>query len=150
GAAGPLRRELRRVPGRAPPDGRLVLELRARGRLTLRRNPTAPASRMLGSSMLRVLVLVAALAAAAAPASLPAPSAAGCEPSPQAAAGPFGRGMPPMRASIGHGHVTTGVVLSALNCKPLAGARVEYWQESPRGGYIRATSGTVVTDSKGR
>jgi protocatechuate 3,4-dioxygenase beta subunit len=55
-----------------------------------------------------------------------------------------------MRSSIGHGHVTTGVVLSALNCKPLAGARVEYWQESPRGGYVRATSGTVVTDSKGR
>jgi protocatechuate 3,4-dioxygenase beta subunit len=100
---------------------------------------------------MRVASLLACLAALAlAGSAAAAPSAAGCEPTPQDGFGPFGRGTPPMRASIGRGHVTTGVVLSALNCRPLANARVEYWQESPQGGYIRATSGTVVTDSKGR
>ena len=101
--------------------------------------------------MKRLTVLVAALAVAPA---LSAPAfaapAAGCTPTQQDSFGPFGRGMPPLRSSIGHGHVLTGVVLSALNCRPLRNARVEFWQESAQGGYTRATSGTVVTDAKGR
>ena len=35
--------------------------------------------------------------------------------------GPFGRGSPPVRSSIGKGHVLTGVVLSSL--VPARGAR---------------------------
>jgi protocatechuate 3,4-dioxygenase beta subunit len=98
-----------------------------------------------------VPVLAAALVAATAFAAptLAAP-AASCTPTQQDSFGPFGRGMPPLRSSIGHGHVLSGVVLSALNCRPLRNARVEYWQESPHGGYTRATSGTVVTDARGR
>jgi protocatechuate 3,4-dioxygenase beta subunit len=64
--------------------------------------------------------------------------------------GPFGRGSPPMRASIGTGHVLTGVVLSSLNCRPLRGARVELWQANAKGKYVRATSATVLTDRSGR
>ncbi len=64
--------------------------------------------------------------------------------------GPFGRGSPPMRASIGKGHVLTGVVLSSLSCTPIRGARVELWQANRKGKYVRATSGTVLTDRAGR
>ena len=64
--------------------------------------------------------------------------------------GPFGRGSPPMRASIGSGHVLSGVVLSSLTCTPIRGARVELWQANAKGRYVRATSGTVLTDRAGR
>ena len=64
--------------------------------------------------------------------------------------GPFGRGSPPVRTSIGKGHVLTGVVLSSLNCRPLRGARVELWQANAKGRYVRASSGTVLTDRSGR
>ena len=64
--------------------------------------------------------------------------------------GPFGRGSPPMRASIGKGHLLTGVVLSSLSCRPLRGARVELWQANAKGKYVRATSATVLTDRAGR
>lgn len=86
---------------------------------------------------------------------LAAPVAAGpdafrCKPTPQDAFGPFGRGSPPLRAKIGTGHVLTGVVLSALDCRPVRGARVELWQANRLGRYTRASSATVVTDRTGR
>jgi protocatechuate 3,4-dioxygenase beta subunit len=99
-------------------------------------------------------VLVAVLAAAAALAGFAAhPGAAGaasCAATPQDSFGPFGRGMPPLRGSIGHGHVLTGTILSAAGCRPIAGARVELWQEDANGDYTRASSATVVTDRNGR
>ena len=49
-----------------------------------------------------------------------------CKPTPEDAFGPFSRISPPLRAKIGTGHVLTGVVLSALDCKPIRGARVEF------------------------
>ena len=64
--------------------------------------------------------------------------------------GPFGRGSPPVRASIGKGHVLSGVILSTLNCKPIRGARVELWQANAKGRYVRATSATVLADRSGR
>jgi protocatechuate 3,4-dioxygenase beta subunit len=87
------------------------------------------------------LVLATGSAAAATP---------GCRPTPSDSFGPFGRGSPPLRSSIGSGHVLTGVVLSALDCKPLARARVELWQAGRNGRYTRATSATVLTDAAGR
>jgi protocatechuate 3,4-dioxygenase beta subunit len=65
-------------------------------------------------------------------------------------AGPFGQVAPPLRAKIGTGHVLTGVVLSALDCRPIAGAKVQFWQSNRRGRYTPATSGTVVTSPAGR
>lgn len=102
--------------------------------------------------MRRVVPLLAAIGAAcvfAVPADT-SPLANDCAPTIPDAAGPFGRGMPPLRAKIGSGHVLTGVVLSALDCRPLVGARVELWQANARGQYTRATSATVVTDRSGR
>jgi protocatechuate 3,4-dioxygenase beta subunit len=102
--------------------------------------------------MRRVVPLLAAVGAAcvfAVPADA-LPRANECAPTISDAAGPFGRGAPPLRAKIGSGHVLTGVVLSALDCRPLVGARVELWQSNARGRYTRATSATVVTDRAGR
>lgn len=79
-----------------------------------------------------------------------APAAPGCPPTIDDGAGPFGRGAPPRRAKIGTGHVLTGIVLSAVDCKPLAGARVHLWQANRRGEYLRSGSATVVTDRAGR
>jgi protocatechuate 3,4-dioxygenase beta subunit len=101
----------------------------------------------------RQLVAVGTLAAAAVLATSAGarPGAPGCTPTPEDFAGPFGRGAPPVRAKVGTGHVLTGVVLSALNCRPLRGAQVQLWQATDRQGrYTRATSGTVITDRAGR
>lgn len=78
------------------------------------------------------------------------PAAGGCSPTPPDAFGPFERGMPPRRAHIGTGHVLTGVVLSAFDCRPIAGATLELWQSNKAGRYTRAGSGTVVTTGSGR
>ncbi len=72
-----------------------------------------------------------------------------CAPTLTDGAGPFGRGSPPRRASIGKGHVLTGIVLST-DCRPLATARVELWQSNRLGVYTRAGSATVLTDRAGR
>lgn len=79
-----------------------------------------------------------------------APSASSCSPTLGDPFGPFGRGMPPTRQRIGTGHVLTGVVLSSLDCKPVARARVELWQARRDGRYTQATSATVYTNMAGR
>ena len=78
-----------------------------------------------------------------------APAAQRCAPTLSDGAGPFGRGAPPRRASIGKGHVLTGLVLS-VDCRPVAGARVHLWQANKLGVYTRAGSATVVTDRTGQ
>jgi protocatechuate 3,4-dioxygenase beta subunit len=100
----------------------------------------------------RALGLLAgiAVAVALAPQAAAAPAAPGCRPTPTDAFGPFGRGTPPLRARIGSGHVLTGVVLSSLDCRALARARVELWQANRNGEYTRASSGSVITDRNGR
>jgi protocatechuate 3,4-dioxygenase beta subunit len=78
------------------------------------------------------------------------PAANQCSPTPPDAFGPFNQGTPPLRSKIGRGHVLTGVVLSALNCRALAGAQVQFWQSNRNGRYSRATSATVLTNRAGR
>ena len=97
---------------------------------------------------LPVCVLVAAgLVAASAAGS---PDALRCRPTPTDGFGPFDRGAPPLRATIGTGHVLTGVVVSALDCKPVGRARVQFWQSNANGRYTPAGSATVLTDRAGR
>jgi protocatechuate 3,4-dioxygenase beta subunit len=93
---------------------------------------------------------VLALAALAAGGLQAAPAAPGCPPTLDDGSGPFGRGAPPRRNKIGTGHVLTGIVLSSVDCKPLAGARIHLWQSNRRGEYVRSGSATVVTDKAGR
>jgi protocatechuate 3,4-dioxygenase beta subunit len=78
------------------------------------------------------------------------PAAPRCAPTLEDAAGPFGRGAPPLRAKIGTGHVLTGIVISALDCRPLRGAQVQFWQSNRNGRYTRAGSATVITNRAGR
>ena len=92
-----------------------------------------------------VLATGCALAAAATAGATP-----GCPATVPDGFGPFGRGSPPVRASIGKGHVLTGVILSALDCKPILGARVELWEANAKGRYVRARSATVLADRSGR
>jgi protocatechuate 3,4-dioxygenase beta subunit len=93
---------------------------------------------------------VVALAVLASGGVTAAPAAPGCPPTLDDGAGPFGRGAPPRRSKIGSGHVLTGAVLSSVDCRPLAGARIHLWQANRRGEYVRAGSATVVTDKAGR
>jgi protocatechuate 3,4-dioxygenase beta subunit len=93
---------------------------------------------------------VLALAALAAGGLQTAPAAPVCPPTLDDGSGPFGRGAPPRRNKIGTGHVLTGIVLSSVDCKPLAGARIHLWQSNRRGEYVRSGSATVVTDKAGR
>ncbi len=96
---------------------------------------------------LLVLVAVAALAAVSAGG---AARAASCKATPNDGFGPFGRGLPPVRAKTGTGHVLTGVVLSAFDCKPIRGAQVQFWQSNARGVYTKKLSATVFSGRNGR
>jgi hypothetical protein len=89
--------------------------------------------------------LIAALCVGAADAVAQQPR---CSPTPSDGGGP-NRGTPPLRAKIGRGHVLTGTVLSPT-CKPVAGARVSFWQSNRKGTYTAAGRGAVVTDRSGR
>ena len=99
---------------------------------------------VVSATCLAVLILGAAGTSASAPA------ATRCPPTLDDGAGPFGRAAPPRRAKIGTGHVLTGVVLSSVDCRPIAGAHIHLWQANRRGQYVRAGSATVVTDRAGR
>ncbi|MFN8495368.1 MAG: carboxypeptidase regulatory-like domain-containing protein [Caldilineaceae bacterium] len=56
----------------------------------------------------------------------------------------------PVRASVGHGHVLTGVVRSSRDCAPIANARLELWPEYAGRGHPDDMRATVLTDSVGR
>src|SRR3954454_1192523 len=100
---------------------------------------------------MRRLALVALLAAAALAAFSAggAPAAATCKATPDDGFGPFGQGLPPIRAKTGTGHVLSGVVLSAVDCKPIRGAQVQFWQSNAKGVYTKKLSATVLTRRDG-
>ena len=83
----------------------------------------------------------------------PAQPAAGatCRPTLALGGGPFERsGAPaPRRSRIGTGHVLTGRILSYPGCRPVRGAVVEFWQESPNGVYDRRGRAAVITGRLG-
>jgi protocatechuate 3,4-dioxygenase beta subunit len=96
------------------------------------------------------VLVVGASAAVAAAAGTGTAGAQTCRATPPDAFGPFGRGMPPIRARTGTGHVLTGTVLSALGCGTLRGAQVQFWQANKNGRYMRALSATVLTGRGGQ
>jgi protocatechuate 3,4-dioxygenase beta subunit len=79
------------------------------------------------------------------------PTTAACRPTLSQGGGPFeSSGAPaPRRSRIGRGHVLTGRILRAPDCKPVRGAVVEFWQESPNGLYDRRGRAAVVTGPLG-
>lgn len=73
-----------------------------------------------------------------------------CSPTPHDEIGPFYRPNAPLRSSIGHGYLLSGVVLDATSCQPIAGARIEFWQAGPDGRYADSWRATLISDSRGR
>jgi protocatechuate 3,4-dioxygenase beta subunit len=55
----------------------------------------------------------------------------------------------PRRSVFGSGFTLSGKVLRAGDCKPVKGAVVEVWQETPGLGYVRRGRASVVTDGTG-
>src|SRR5512137_1070735 len=73
-----------------------------------------------------------------------------CTPTPHDEIGPFYRPNAPVRSQIGTGYVLRGTVRSAATCRPIPGARIEFWQAGPDGNYGDAWRATVYADKRGR
>jgi protocatechuate 3,4-dioxygenase beta subunit len=56
----------------------------------------------------------------------------------------------PERTVVGHGHVLTGVVLSSVDCKPIANAKLEFWPEEEGLGHPNSSRATFFADQDGR
>ena len=73
-----------------------------------------------------------------------------CRPTQWDQIGPFYRPGAPLRSKIGSGYLLSGTVRSAADCRPLPGARIEFWQVNPKGIYDDAHRATIIADSRGR
>lgn len=73
-----------------------------------------------------------------------------CRPTPQAEIGPFYRPNAPVRHRVGKGYRLSGTVLSAKDCLPLPGARLEFWLVNSQGQYDQDHRATVFADRRGR
>jgi protocatechuate 3,4-dioxygenase beta subunit len=56
----------------------------------------------------------------------------------------------PERTVVGRGHVLTGVVLSRVDCQPIANAKLEFWPEEQGLGHPDSSRATFFTDQDGR
>ncbi len=81
---------------------------------------------------------------------VPVTAASKCPPTPHDEIGPFYKPNSPVRSKIGSGYVLYGTVRSAATCRPIPGARVEFWQAGPDGNYSDAWRATIITDRRGR
>lgn len=51
---------------------------------------------------------------------------------------------------MGSGHVVMGVVLSSVDCQPIANAKLEFWPEEAGLGHPDSSRATFFTDESGR
>jgi protocatechuate 3,4-dioxygenase beta subunit len=72
-----------------------------------------------------------------------------CPPTPPDALGPFYQPEAPVRDRVGRGYVLQGVVRSAPDCAPLAGARLEFWLAGPDGHYGDDHRATLLAGKDG-
>ncbi|MDO9309112.1 MAG: intradiol ring-cleavage dioxygenase [Deltaproteobacteria bacterium] len=101
---------------------------------------------MIRSILLTILCTAALMPVAGAPAT----AAQKCPPTPWDEIGPFYRPGAPLRDRIGKGYVISGTVRSSKDCRPLPGARIEFWQANSSGNYDEAHRATVIADRQGR
>ena len=73
-----------------------------------------------------------------------------CAPTPAEMDGPFYRAGAPQRNSIGNGYLLFGEVKSAVDCAPIAGARIEIWMTGPDGRYDDRWRATLFSRQDGR
>jgi protocatechuate 3,4-dioxygenase beta subunit len=97
----------------------------------------------------RVLALTAATLLVAALGD-PVPAQPRCAPTRPDMLGPFYTPNAPERTQTGRGLAVTGRVISAADCAPLAGARLEWWSANTRGEYDDAHRATQAADPEGR
>jgi len=95
---------------------------------------------------MRKLVLLGVLAAVAVPTE--APSATFCPPTRADSLGPFYEPGAPVRSRVGRGYVLSGRVLST-GCRPLRGARIEFWLANANGDYDDAHRATMFSTRTG-
>ncbi len=81
------------------------------------------------------------------PPSTPEPEA--CAPTPPDALGPFYRPGAPVRSKVGEGFRLERTTPSSRGCRPLPGARIEFWLAGPDGRYADAYRATVFADERG-
>ena len=73
----------------------------------------------------------------------------GCVPTAGDVEGPFYKPGAPPRASTGSGLSVRGKVLGAPDCRPLPGARIEWWQANSDGEYDDAHRGSRTASAGG-
>lgn len=73
-----------------------------------------------------------------------------CVPTPPDAEGPFYRAGAPVRNKVGEGYVLSGMVKSAADCLPIAGAKLEIWMNGPDGRYGDSWRATLYSGPDGR
>jgi len=72
-----------------------------------------------------------------------------CVPTRADSEGPFYTPGAPLTTSTGNGLTVAGRVLGAPDCRPVPGARIEWWQTNRNGRYDDAHRGSQVSDSDG-
>lgn len=73
-----------------------------------------------------------------------------CTPTPSDEIGPFYKPRAPVRDKIGTGYILSGIVRSAATCRPISGARIEFWQAGQQGDYNDAYRATIFSDQNGQ
>ncbi len=81
-------------------------------------------------------------------AALPA-YAATCSPTPADVLGPFYKPDAPVRSSVGRGYQLHGSVRSAQDCRPIDGAKIEFWMAGPDGEYLDKYRSTLYSGKSG-
>ena len=72
-----------------------------------------------------------------------------CQPTPEDEMGPFYRPGAAYRNSVGTGYLLFGTVKSAMDCSPIAEAKLELWLTGPEGFYGDAWRATLQSADNG-
>ncbi len=73
----------------------------------------------------------------------------GCPPTPAGPLGPFYEPGAPARSKVGEGYLLRGTVKSSADCRPIAGAQLEFWLAGPNGQYDESHRATVFSEASG-
>jgi protocatechuate 3,4-dioxygenase beta subunit len=76
--------------------------------------------------------------------------AAQCKPSPTMSMGTHYKEITTHETDIGTGLLVSGRVLSAMDCTPIAGARINHWQADKKGKYVDHLRAFLFSDNGGR
>ena len=72
-----------------------------------------------------------------------------CQPTVDDGVSPSYKPDAPERTVVGQGHIVTGVVLSNVDCQPIANAKLEFWPEEEGLGHPDSSRATFYADQNG-